>query len=588
MFRVSVFLFCGAVLGFFAAYILATQDGPVADYSEYVGVTASRWWARVLPGRGEERQSPDGHHTVAASQSTPQQIPSTFIPLQSIDIDIPVEAGAIPGGGLTSWDDSIVIITGIGKIFLVGADGEVTRSVMTAPANGRAAYLQAATRPPFDKVQHDFSTFRYNDISSFETTRKKGLLVSYTKFHPDRQCYTTTISRLDISAATLSTVQAGPAAGVDIFSTAPCLPLKQVWRSIEGHMAGGRIAYDGKRTVYLASGDYAWDGVYGSRVLPGKDPATAPAVAQDPAADYGKVIAVDIETGVARQLARGHRNTQGIALDRDGRIWVVEHGARGGDELNLIHEGMNYGWPHVSYGTLYSGLAIPGTESYGRHDHYERPQLAWLPSIATSGLTRIEGFHPAWDGDLLVSSLSGRKLVRVRIAEGRTIFAESIEIGRRIRAVHQHTSGRIALWADDHVLVLLSPGAGGVGAKYIRDKLARSKQDPIVLQKIAQTMDGCMECHSFNPSESVNAPSLARVFGQAVGSSGYGGYSSALIVAESVWTRELLARYLTNPAAAFPGTLMPTPAIENDAVLEGVIDLLEGIATDIETDQATY
>lgn len=101
--------------------------------------------------------------------------------------------------------------------------------------------------------------------------------------------------------------------------------------------------------MHLASGDYSWDGVYADDVIAQKDEF-----------DYGKVIEINVETRVAKQISKGHRNTQGIAIDRLGDLWTVEHGHRGGDELNRIVEGADYGWPSVTLGTRYSGLPLPG------------------------------------------------------------------------------------------------------------------------------------------------------------------------------------------------------------------------------------
>ena len=99
----------------------------------------------------------------------------------------------------------------------------------------------------------------------------------------------------------------------------------------------------------------------------------------------------------------GHRNPQGAALDGDGQLWVVEHGARGGDEVNRIRSGANYGWPVISYGTHYSGAKIgEGTHKEGM----EQPQFYWDPSIAPSGMMIYSGkLWPEWRGDIFVGSL---------------------------------------------------------------------------------------------------------------------------------------------------------------------------------------
>ncbi|MFX0544501.1 PQQ-dependent sugar dehydrogenase [Roseovarius sp. S1116L3] len=99
----------------------------------------------------------------------------------------------------------------------------------------------------------------------------------------------------------------------------------------------------------------------------------------------------------------GHRNPQGASLDLNGNLWVSEHGAKGGDEINRVREGANYGWPVISYGTHYSGASFPGgTEQQGM----EQPEFYWDPSIAPSGLMIYSGaFWPEWEGDFFTGSL---------------------------------------------------------------------------------------------------------------------------------------------------------------------------------------
>ena len=107
----------------------------------------------------------------------------------------------------------------------------------------------------------------------------------------------------------------------------------------------------------------------------------------------------------------GHRNPQGAGLDARGRLWVSEHGAKGGDEVNRIREGANFGWPVVSYGTHYSGQKIgEGTTKAGM----EHPELYWDPSIAPSGLMIYSGkLWPQWRGDIFVGSLKFDYIARL-------------------------------------------------------------------------------------------------------------------------------------------------------------------------------
>ncbi|QJP17932.1 PQQ-dependent sugar dehydrogenase [Starkeya sp. ORNL1] len=154
----------------------------------------------------------------------------------------------------------------------------------------------------------------------------------------------------------------------------------------------------------------------------------------------------------------GHRNVQGAALDPvTGRLWTVEHGARGGDELNHPEAGRNYGWPVITYGRDYTGLAIgEGTAKPGM----EQPVKYWDPSISPSSLAFYTGeLFPAWKGDLFVGALSGSRLVRLRLDGDKQRVTEEEDLledlGERIRDVVPGPDGALWLLTDD-------PGAGRV------------------------------------------------------------------------------------------------------------------------------
>ena len=150
----------------------------------------------------------------------------------------------------------------------------------------------------------------------------------------------------------------------------------------------------------------------------------------------------------------GHRNPQGLTVHpQTGQVWEVEHGARGGDELNLLRPGANYGWPLVTYGTDYDGSRIgDGTSKPG----IEEPAKYWVPSISPSGLTFYFGdAFPQWRGSLFLGGLSGQLLTRLEITGDRVTHEERLlvrQIGR-IRDVRQGPDGK--LW-------LLTDGPGGV------------------------------------------------------------------------------------------------------------------------------
>src|ERR1700686_4690065 len=138
----------------------------------------------------------------------------------------------------------------------------------------------------------------------------------------------------------------------------------------------------------------------------------------------------------------GHRTPYGLAFAPDGRLWEVGHGPRGGDELNLIERGKNYGWPLVSYAVNYNGVPIPSPDS--RPDLAE-PVLYWTPIIAPGNLIFYDGkMFPQWEGSALVSGLARRALIRVVVTGATAKGAERWDVGHRIRDVEVGPDG--ALW----------------------------------------------------------------------------------------------------------------------------------------------
>ena len=151
----------------------------------------------------------------------------------------------------------------------------------------------------------------------------------------------------------------------------------------------------------------------------------------------------------AETWSHGHRNPQGAALHPvTGELWTVEHGARGGDEINAPKAGRNYGWPVISYGAHYSGRKIGvGTHREGM----EQPLYYWDPSIAPSGMVFYTGDKIApWTGNLLVGALAGKMLVRLELKDGKVTKEERMlgELSERIRDVRQGPDGFLYLLTD--------------------------------------------------------------------------------------------------------------------------------------------
>jgi aldose sugar dehydrogenase len=190
---------------------------------------------------------------------------------------------------------------------------------------------------------------------------------------------------------------------------------------------------------------------------------------QDLGTDIGKIARIDRDgkppadnpflnkAGARPELwSVGHRNVQGAALNPEtAELWTVEHGPKGGDELNRTLGGRNYGWPMVTYGREYSGAKITDrTEAPGM----ESPVHHWVPSISPSGLLFYTGNGiPRWRGNLFVGALSAKQLVRLEMSGNRVVHEERLfgNLGHRIRDVEQGPDGALYILTDEDAGSLL-------------------------------------------------------------------------------------------------------------------------------------
>lgn len=174
----------------------------------------------------------------------------------------------------------------------------------------------------------------------------------------------------------------------------------------------------------------------------------------------------DQTNALAEIFTIGHRNVQGLVVDRaSGHIWAHEHGPRGGDELNQLEAGANYGWPVATHGVDYSGARI---SPYTSRPNMVDPLVIWTPSIAPAGMAQYHGaLFPEWRGDLLITSLAERSLRRIRLDEGRVIGEERLplDLNRRLRDVAVGSDGAIYLLTDeaDGALLRMTPADDSSG-----------------------------------------------------------------------------------------------------------------------------
>ncbi len=254
-------------------------------------------------------------------------------------------------------------------------------------------------------------------------------------------------------------------------------------------VARGVLSSDGRRVedvrvIFRAMPTYDGDKHYGSRLAFGPDgmlyistgersDTPMRRYAQELDSTLGKVVRIRPDGTVPpdnpftdRSDARGeiwsygHRNPQAMGFDIEGRLWVVEHGTRGGDEVNLIERGANYGWPVQAYGIEYSGDPIQSAET--TRPGMEQPVYYWDPVIAPSGLQWYTGSaFPEWQGNLFVGGMAATSLVRLVFENDRVVGEEHLleDRGKRIRDVRQASDGSLFLVTDedDGELLRISP-----------------------------------------------------------------------------------------------------------------------------------
>ena len=168
---------------------------------------------------------------------------------------------------------------------------------------------------------------------------------------------------------------------------------------------------------------------------------------------WGKVNYIDLKSNEFNVYTLGHRNALGLIVLKGGAMVVSENGPKGGDELNIIKKGMNYGWPYKSYGTKYDSFgdysdSLPVKKSAV----YENPMFAFVPSIAPSQLIQVAGFDSKWDGDILLGSLKAMSIFHIKIFEEHVVYSEPIYIGHRIRDLQQCKDKFFLLTDDNSIL----------------------------------------------------------------------------------------------------------------------------------------
>jgi len=266
--------------------------------------------------------------------------------------------------------------------------------------------------------------------------------------------------------------------------------------------------------------------------------------AQDPNAPHGKIIEL-IKPDKFKVYTMGNREPQGFFIV-DDLIFETEHGPRGGDELNIIEAGKNYGWPLTTDGMPYKSNAPLFGERARHSDEFEIPLFSWNPSIGISQGIYLDEFSlNEWNGDILIGTLKERSIYRIRLSKDKKSvkYIEKIWIGQRIRDIASNKKN-IVITTDSGNLIWLDPILDEE-FKFIR---AEFEDDAF--------LTACLSCHGMNQTNQI-APKLSKLFNRNVASDPSFKYSEGILkYKNNKWTKELFLSYLSNPNKTFPGTSM--------------------------------
>ena len=381
--------------------------------------------------------------------------PSVVRPLQPSQhietnlYNLGVQLVAVPAegrdGGIAPLGKGLLFANRKGRLWYVDSAKSLHGLNLRIPIN-----IPEFEGDPYNATTERRDRFAVKDILVQTIPSGVRILASHNHWYSEKDCYTLRVSSIETSFDGLvaGTV---PSNWKTVFESDPCFPLIQEGNHrIPTHEAGGRLLAMSEHEILVTVGVFRSDVETKEGFVEGPDVTSS----------YGNTVVFNISTGASRVFTRGHRNAQGLAGTTDTQIWLTEHGSRGGDELNRLVEGKDYGFPHVTYGTKYNSMSWPANPQLGKHEGYEKPIYAWVPSIGISELIVIGGSaFPFWKGDLMVSSLLAETLYRVRIEDDRVIYAEPIPIGHRIRDMTETADGRIVLKTDDNFLVYLEPTA---------------------------------------------------------------------------------------------------------------------------------
>ena len=362
-------------------------------------------------------QVQQGRPNAGFSPAFTEQTRAPALPTTPVQVDVFADDLENPWGIAALGSGQFLVTERPGRMRVINADGSVSAALPGLPdiaAQGQGGLLDVAVSPTFARDRTVFWTYSKAVSGGLVTAAARGVL------QPNGQ----------ISDATDIFVQDNPARN--------------------GRHFGSRIIPMADGTVWITTGD--------------RGAGDSGTLVQNPDTTHGKVIRVITEGSgpsdnpfVGRDgndlvWSSGHRNMQGAAIGPGG-LWTIEHGPRGGDELNQPQAGRNYGWPVVSYGINYRGSDVG--QGLASAPEFEEPVYYWDPVIAPGGMMFYDGPYSDWQGDLLIASLNPGALVRLKMQNGRVVGEERLltDVGR---------VSDVEVLDDGTVLVLTDSGRGQV------------------------------------------------------------------------------------------------------------------------------
>jgi cytochrome c2 len=498
-----------------------------------------------------------GHTLIARGEFTdPKEMSASERPLgsslysltlRSYKSVVPVQIQS--GGALAKLWDDYLLATGDGRLYRLRED-RANAVMASQPLRVRIPSNADAFRQAVAGFGLQDGWFRVADIHVVLGSDTLDLFASHHHWNASERCVTLRLSRISLDR-TLAAAPAPAGEWRTLFETRPCLPVTLADGShvFGGLQVGGRIASLSNGMLLLAVGDHEHDGTRRSTAYP-----------QDQNASFGKVFSIDPVTGAAETYSIGHRNPQGLFVDSSDRVYETEHGPQGGDELNRLTRGANFGWPTVTYGVNYGSHDWPSNPRQGAHDGFAEPLFAWVPSIGISSVIGPNSQQFArWQGDLLVSSLRGQTIYRVRLANDRVVVTEPLNLGTQVRDLIEGHNGDLIVWselgASPEVLVITADRTELSGGALFNLR--------------------CAGCHEIGDGKTHGiGPDLAGIVGAAAAARPAYNYSEPLKKLGFRWTEENLAAFLADAERVAPGNAMRVDAVADQHERRKIIEYL--------------